>query len=143
MPQLTWYMKRPKGFKKEYTMDKPPNFEEISRRNPLPEIERLENHFPPNERPRNGELMNVNDKEMHVQVPQILNENALRLVMIQPVNPLLIQMQYAVYLRELRLRQQLVSMIAGNRPARHGNRNNSNHSLVEGFLLANLMHRMQ
>ena len=133
-------MERPKGFKKEFTMDNPPNFEEISRRNPLQDAVHPEHYFQPNERPGNGELMSVNDEAVHEQAPQNLSENALGSLMIQPVNPLLIQMQQAAHLRELWVRQQLVSAIVGNRPATYGNRNQS---IVEDVLLAHLMNQMQ
>ena len=144
MPQLTWYMERPKGFKKEFTMDETPNFEEMSRRNPLPETEHQENNSPSNERQENTESMNINGREaVFEQVSQNFNENSLRFLMNQPVNPLLIQMQDAVHLRELWLRQQLASAIAGHRPESYHHRNNRTQSLVEWILLANLINRMQ
>ena len=139
MPHLTWYMQRPNKFKKEYKVEHPPDFEAMSMRNPLPNAEYHEVSLPaPVHRGNNLSVHNIGHRSLY-QADSLIN-NTLGSLTIQPSTLLLMQMQHVMNLRELSLRQQLVSSIASNTPVIAENRS---HSLLKETLISNLLNWMQ
>ena len=133
MSYLTWHVPRPEGFKKEYTIENPPNFEEMSKRNPLPATEYQGSPLPAAEHLENNES-NFTSETQHTMDTTILGS-----LQIQPTNPLLFQMQHAVHLREVWLRQQLALTMLRNAPVIIKDRN---HTLLQKINVANLINRI-
>ena len=124
MRHLTCRIKRPKGFKKERTIRKAPDFNSMR---PLP-IDTNQNHTRSSTTNGQGLLYN-----------QALNDfdpNALRALQLQPRSQLLAQMQRAIDLRLLWLRNELILNAFGRM---HVLNRNTNRTSTEQVLCPSLI----
>ena len=128
MPHLTYDMKRPKGFKKEFIIEDSPNFNEISKEHPLPTAERQIN------------VQHIFDL-LHCQSSSIINTNTHGSLPVQPATPLLRSAMYHnICLRQQWLKQQL---LLNNARHAHIIIEKRNRNLAEQILYANAMNQMQ
>ena len=98
LPHLASAMKRPKEFKKEFVIEILPNFEQISKENPLPT-----SYF------RRQSLVNGGGSTLfNSQALEALFANRIESLLVDPSSLWLICHQRSVHLREELLRNQLM-----------------------------------
>ena len=121
-----------KGFKKEFTIEDPPNFNELSKEHPLPTEEcQIDIQHA---------IHDSCDSEHCQASTNIANLSASGLLLPQPVNPLLTVMYHNICLRQQWLKQQILLNNARVTPINIGYRNRN---LAEKILFANAMNQIQ
>lgn len=96
MPHLTFLMKRPKGFKKEFTIENPPDFLKISKNNPLPPMH------------SQAQKQSVVEHEILTTGGRLDSSLTLESLSIRHSSLLLNYYQNEMHLRQLRLKQKLL-----------------------------------
>ena len=120
MPHLTFLMKRPKEFKKEFTVENPPDFLKISKNNPLPSMH------------SQAQKQSVIEHDILTTRGILDSSPTLESLSIQHSSLLLTYYQNEMCLRQLRLKRQLLlssSLLA----IEIRNRNLTGQSVVTNF----------